>query len=129
MTDMMTSTPLTRKEGEAIMWGLGQIVNYPTRKVLSETDPLGVLLKEGFSRSAIMRTGNDLFGIAHERALKEPLTELEKAILRVCVENSTWLEPYLENSPGLVEEAKATLRSLAAKLETVGIEVNHIPND
>ena len=111
------------------MWGLGQVVNYPDRAVLSETDPLGILLDEGFSREAIMKTGNDMFQVAHGDWLSDPLSNLEKAILRVCVENSTWVTCYVEHSPSIAGQAKATLRSLAAKLEAFDIEVNFIPAD
>lgn len=128
MTDTVTMVPLDVKEAEAIMWGLGQIVNYPTRRVISATDPLSVLFDEGFDRAAIMKAGNELFSIPYEKWIKDPLTSLEKAILRVCVENSTWIETYAEKSPHLVAGAKAALRSLAKKLEAFDIEVNHIPN-
>lgn len=129
MMEVHTRVPLTEKEGEAIMWGLGQIVNYPSRRPRSDTDPLSVLLNEGFRREAIMTTGNDLFQLAYGDCIQEPLSELERAILRVCVENTTWVEQYIEHRPQQAEEARATLRSLATKLETLGIEVNHIPND
>lgn len=129
MTDSVTMIPLEIKEAEAIMWGLGQIVNYPNRGVLSETDPLAVLLDEGYDRAAIMKAGNELFSIPYDKWIKDPLTDLEKSILRVCVENSTWVGTYAEKSPHLLNDAKATLRSLAKKLEPFSIEVNHIPND
>lgn len=126
---VMTRVPLTPKEGEAIMWGLGQITNYPDRGVLSETDPLGILLSEGFSREAIMETGNALYEVAYGDWLTDAITPLEKAILRVCVENTTWLSAYEQDMPSRLPEAKAALRSLATKFEAIDIHVNHIPND
>jgi len=129
MTDVRTKVPLTAKEGEAIMWCLGQIANYPDRPVLSETDPLGILLNEGFSRAGIMDTANGLFEVAYGDWLSDPLTPLQKSILRVCVENTTWVTSYVEGMPSLAGDARATLRSLAAKLEAFDIEVSYIPAD
>lgn len=126
---MMTRVPLTQKEGEAIMWCLGQIVNYPDRDLLSETDPLRVLIEEGFSREEIMKTGNEMFEIAYGDWLSDPMTPLQKSILRVCVENTTWIGEYLRILPHLVKEANAALLSLAHKLEAFDIHVNHIPTD
>lgn len=129
MTDVTTRVPLTAKEGEAIMWCLGQIVNYPDRPVLSVTDPLGILLNEGFAREEIMDTGNGMFEIAYGDWLSDPLTPLQKAILRVCVENTTWVTAYVTDMPSLAYEARATLRSLATKLEAFDVDVNFIPAD
>lgn len=125
----MIKVPITPKEAEAIVWGLGQIVNDPDRGVLSKADPLGILLNEGFDRAAIMKSGNELMEVVYTKWLTDPMTPLEKALLRVSIENSTWLEPYIEEMPSYVGEARAALRSLAGKLEAFDIYVNHIPND
>ena len=127
MSEIIVRVPLTEKEGEAIMWCLAQIADYPDREVLSKTDPLGVLLKEGFARNEIIITANAMFEIAYGDWLTSPMTELEKTLLRVSVENTTWIGEYLRSLPHLVGEAKAALRSLATKLDAFGIHVNHIP--
>ena len=129
MSAMMTRVPLTQKEGEAIMWCLGQIVNYPDRELQSETDPLRVLIEEGFSREDIMETGNAMFEIACGDWLSDPMMPLQKSILRVCVENTTWIGEYLLVLPHMVKEANAALISLAHKFEAFDIHVNHIPVD
>lgn len=129
MSEMIARVPLTQKEGEAIMWCLGQIANYPDRKVLSETDPLSVLLNEGHARDEIMNTANAMFALAYGDWLSDPMTVLQKTILRVSVENTTWIGEYLRTLPHMVGEAKAALRSLATKLDAFDIHVNHIPAD
>lgn len=57
------------------------------------------------------------------------LTDIDRAILKAAVEKSDWLEPY----EGQSDESRdhqprrlAVLRQCAAKLETVGIEVDVI---
>ena len=127
MTDVTIKVPITAKEGEAVMWCLGQIVNFPDRELLSETDPLRILIEEGFSRAEIMKAGEAMFDVAYGDWLSDPMTPLEKSILRVCVENTTWISQYVRDLPGMIGEAKAALRSLARKLEAFGIEVSHIP--
>ena len=129
MAHVVTRVPLTEKEGEAIVWCLGQIANYPNREAQSETDPLFVLFSEGFERSEIMQTANAMFEIAYGDWLSDPLTPLQKAILRVCIENTTWVCEYHLTLPHLLPQALPTLRSLAVKLEAFGIEVNFIPAD
>ena len=129
MPEIITRVPLAQKEGEAIMWCLGQIANYPDREVYSETDPLGVLLNEGFARDEIINTANAMFDIAYGDWISDPMTALQKTILRVSVENTTWIGEYLITLPHMIGEAKAALRSLATKLDAFDIHVNHIPAD
>lgn len=129
MPELMTKTPLTGKEGEALLWGLSIIMDRPDRASDETTDPLAVLLNEGFTRNQIMAAGPRLYEFAYGNCIIEPLSVIERAVLRVCVENTTWLEPYAIKQPGMLGLAKRTLRDLAAKLENIGIEVNHIPNE
>jgi hypothetical protein len=129
MTDIVTRVPMTAREGECIMWMLSLLVDYPDRTPESETDALFVLLKEGFKQPEIVRVADSMFELAYGNWLHDSLTDLEKAILRVSVENTTWLMTYREKLPHLVTEAQKTLRSLATKFEAIGIDVNHIPND
>jgi hypothetical protein len=93
MTIMVTRVPLADKEPEALLWGLSQLTDVPNREPRGPADPFSVL---------------------------EPLTDLEKAILRVCVENTTWLQPYIENRPEYVAIAKKTLRDLARSSKCSG---------
>lgn len=121
--------PLTGKEGEALMFALTFVVDIPNRTPEEQNDPLAILFAEGFGRREIMACGPRLYDFCFGDYIEEPLSDVEKAILRVCVENTTWLQPYIDLKPEMVGVAKRTLRDLAAKLETLGIEVNHIPND
>jgi hypothetical protein len=129
MTIMVTRVPLADKEPEALLWGLSQLTDVPNREPRGPADPFSVLFSEGFERKAIVTAATALHEFAYDGHIIEPLTDLDKAILRVCVENSTWLYPYGEFRPEYVPIAKKTLRDLAAKLEMFGIEVNHLPND
>lgn len=67
-----------------------------------------------------------------ERILPRPTTAVRRDLLRVCVENSLGLVPYVnaERTPYnqmMLLEARSALRTLAAKLELFGIEISHIP--
>lgn len=129
MDDMMTRTPLTGKEGEALLFGLAIVMDEPDRVPDRAGDPLTALFSDGFTRDQIMAAGPRLHEFAFDDFIEEPLSDVEKAILRVCVENTTWLQPYIDTRPELLGIAKKTLRDLAAKLEPFGIEISHIPND
>jgi hypothetical protein len=129
MTIMMTRVPLAGKEPEALLWGLSQLTDQPHREPRGPDDPLAVLLSEGHERKDIVKAATALHEFSYDGHIVEPLTDLDKAILRVSVENSTWLYPYGEFRPEYMATAKKTLRDLAAKLEMFGIEVNHLPND
>lgn len=134
MSDTMHAVYITHKEGEAIMWGLGQISNWPDREAEGPSDPLFVLLDLQYSREAIMESCVEMFSIAYDHLLCEPLTALEKAILKVCVEKTTWVDAYRRgeptaDNPAAINEALRTLRELSAKLEDFGIEIDCIPHD
>ena len=127
---MTLSVPITPKMGEAIMWGLAQIGDQPRRTAEHPSDPLFILLQR-WPRREIMKTCAGMWQMAYGDVIREPLTDLQKDILRCCVENTTWLESYVHNeligpSSLLVGEAKAALRELAAALEALGIDVNDI---
>jgi hypothetical protein len=119
---------LTGKEGEALLWGLSLIVDVPDRVPTEENDPLAVLFTHGWSRDDIMAHANDLHHFAYSDYLSGPLSDLDCDILQVCVENTTWLQPYIDHRPELLGVAKKTLRDLAAKLDLFGIEISHIPS-
>lgn len=64
-----------------------------------------------------------------DRKIPVPLSEVEKDVLRECVEGSIWLQPYVSGPSGQkhLDEARATLRDLARRFEGLGIEINHLP--
>lgn len=127
----ITHVPITKKEAEALAWGLAQIGDYLDREPTEASDPLFILLSDGFSHEAIGSTCTDLFIVAYSGVITSPLTNLEKAILRLCVENTSWIDSHhrsVASSPAMISTAKQTLRSLAEKLEFFDITVNFIPN-
>lgn len=129
----MTEVAITEKMGEAIMWGLAQIGDQPRRAATDPTDPLFVLLQK-YDRSDIIFTVTEMWPIAYGDWIREPLTDLQKDILRVCIENTTWLQSYRDNPiipdpEPMIKESKAALRELATRLEAFGIEISHIPDD
>lgn len=131
---LLLLVPTNDKEREALVWGLGQLTNYPHRKTTGDTDPLQVLFNLGHRRTAIMRAANDLFEMAYSYNLHSDLSILQKDILRVCVENSSWVNAYITgdvtaHDPAQAEMARETLRSLSLKLDEIGIEINYIPED
>lgn len=134
MTITSQRVPLSTKESEAFMWGLAQIGDYVSRITDDAADPLFILLAAGWSRRSIADACEELMPVVCTGSLTSELSPLERTILRLCVENTTWIDCYrtheiTADNPVLIEEALSTLRSLAAKLEQLGIEVNHIPFD
>lgn len=124
--------PLTKKEGEAICWGLALIGDFIEREPTGPADPLAILLTLGYSRPVITRAIDGLWEVAYGDTLTDDLTDLERHILRLCVENTDWITIYrtcapTKSSPPHIDEALAALRSLATKFEKLGIEVNHLP--
>lgn len=125
---------LDEKDREIIAWGLGQIVNYPDRAPEGPGDPLFVLLDMNYPRAVIMPTAEAMFELAYGWTLTDALTALERDILRVCVENSSWVTAYIEcgptaDDPSAAAASRGHLRSLAAKLDQLGIEINFMPNN
>jgi hypothetical protein len=120
--------PLNEKEGEALLWGLSIIGDLPERDIEGPQDPLGVLLNEGFSRHDLAERCKALENFAYGNCIVAPLAEIDRSILRACVENTTWLKAYAQYLPELLDVAKAALRTFARKLDQLGVEVNHIPN-
>lgn len=125
---MTERVQLTGKEGEALLWGLSIIADVPHRVPTDPNDPLAVLFANRWSRDDIMACAKDLHEFAYGDYLAGPFNDLDKDILRVCVENTTWLQPYVEHRPELLGVAKQALRGLAEKLDQFGIEINHIPS-
>lgn len=125
---------LTQKEAEAVLWGVAQIGDRPNRKTEGDSDPLYILLDSGYTRREIVQACKEIEVVCYRRFVDEPLDPIEQDILRLCVENTSWIDAYrrnepTRNSPAHIEEALATLRGLAAKLEDFDIEVSHIPFD
>lgn len=59
------------------------------------------------------------------------LTEIDRAILQASIEHSDWLEPFAgqsEQSKKRYAKKLEALRECAARLESIGIEVSHIPS-
>lgn len=125
--------PLTSKESEALLWGLGQIGDYVNREVTDRADPLFILLADGWTRRAIARACDELSPVAVGNWLAGEWSELESTILRLCVENTSWIAVYRTHDltagdPTQINQALAALRSLAVKLDKFGIEINQLAN-
>lgn len=130
---MQTRVPLAGREAEGLMWGFAQIGDHAFRAdVTDPSDPLYILLQEGYEPQEIQDCCEAMFEYAYADCLTDPFTELERTILRLSVENSSWVYHYQLHFPdqkGMIREARAALRTLAAKLELFGIEVNFLPQD
>ena len=114
------------------MWGLAQIGDEVDRIPEHATDPLSILLDEGWDRPAIKQAVNGLWEPVFDARLSSDLSAIERSILRTCVENTNWIAVYrttppTRDDPQHIEEALGALRSLATKLDTVGVAVNHLP--
>lgn len=132
MTVETLPIPITDKEGEALMWGLAQIGDYLDRTPTEASDPLYILLHAGYTRPQIKMGVEGLWEVAYGKYLGGGWTELEKTILRLCVENTSWITTYrttapTRDNPGFINEALGALRSLAAKFDKLGVEINHLP--
>lgn len=126
----LTRVPIDEKEAEALVWGFAQIGDYAHLKPTGPNDPLHTLRDAGFGPKAIREACDTLFGVACTRWLCQPFTELELLILRVAVEQSSWLDHYrlhIEDPAEHVRVGQDALRSLATKFEAFGIEINLIP--
>ena len=129
----ITRVPITDKEAEGLMWGFAQIGDHAYRTdVTDPADPLYILLKEGYQPDAINACCEGMFEYAYANCLTDPFTDLERLILRLSVENSSWVYHYQLHMPdetGMIKEARAALRSLAEKLEFFDIHINILPTD
>lgn len=125
---------ISTKEAEAILWTLAIIGDSPDRVPEHPSDPLFGLLQRhdrGAVITACKAMEKKLFP---KKTLSAPKSPVKRDILRACVENSTWLIPYVEHddsphSHALLVEARCALQTLAAKLEALDIAINHIPFD
>lgn len=124
---------LSKKEAEAIVWVLAEIIDASEDYIPGRpTEPLAVIYDAGFPPWPTREAAEKLEKMVFTGEIKGPLSPLDCLILRTCVENSTWIEGYRTREPTAhssahINEALATLRDLAAKLEDFGIEVSRIP--
>lgn len=133
MTITSQRIPISSKESEALLWGLGQIGDYVNREVTDPADPLSILLADGWTRRAIASACDELSPVAVGNWLAGGWTELEVTILRLCVEKTSWIEVYrthdlTADDPTQINQALAALRSLARKLDLFGVEINQLAN-
>lgn len=122
---------LSVKEVECIMWCIGYIGDIPNRPSNGPDDPL-TLLQQTYSTRDIVKACRQIesrFG-CWVYTLPTGLQKIEQDILRLCVENTRWIEVYkdaLPHRPDMKKEAHDTLLSLARKFDEIGIEVNYMP--
>jgi hypothetical protein len=60
------------------------------------------------------------------RMLPEALQDHEQQVIAACIEDSDWPLAYAEHRPEELDNAHAVLRTLARKVERLGIEVSRI---
>lgn len=130
---VITRVPITDKEAEALMWGFAQIGDHAFREdVTDPADPLFILRVAGYQPQAIHECCEAMFEYAYANCLTDPFTDLERMILRLSVENSSWVYHYQYHMPHetlMIKEARSALRTLAEKLELFDIHVNIMPTD
>lgn len=128
-TDQRMIMPLEGKETEILLWSIAEIGDVPTRVPDDPSDPLAVLLAAGHARADILRACAELEKSLYSGAIAEPTNSINRDLLRVCIENSSLLEPYRTGKKGLAAETevKHALRRFAKRLEFLGVEINHLP--
>lgn len=128
-TDQRMFMPLEGKETEILLWSIAEIGDVPSRVPEDPSDPLAVLLAAGHARTDILRACAELENSLDSGTITEPLTSIDRDLLRVCIENSSLLEPYRTEKKGLAaeNEVKSALRRFATRLEFLGVEINHLP--
>lgn len=82
-----------------------------------------------WGRAKVEESIDRLYDPIEDREIPEVLTDVDKDVLRECVEGSLWVGAYARHGPSAahLSEARATLRDLSRLLEPMGIEINHIP--
>lgn len=127
-------TKLTTKEKEALIWTTSEIMDRARQTPAESTDPIYILKAAGHKPNEYYKACERLEVGIFAGVLEGPFGALESLILKICIENTTWINQYrtgdaTADDPVAINEALATLRSLAAKLEAFGIEIAHIPFD
>jgi hypothetical protein len=126
----MTNLQLTLKEAEAVLWGLSEITDSadapPQRPAYAF-----LLLLQDYRPAEILNACHEIQQNLRENgwAIAVPLTQIEKDILRLCAENTIWLGIYTWAvcNPGMQRDAQEALRTLAVKLQKLGVRSRHVP--
>ncbi len=72
-----------------------------------------------------------LTDLMEQRMVPDPLSPIDRAILKASIEKSDWLEPYAGQSKASKAhkiKQMAALRQCANLLEMIGVEVDHLPS-
>lgn len=85
-----------------------------------------LMARRGVPLEAGRRAVSKLRPFLEGRMLPEPLNIYEQQVIAAAIEDSDWPLAYRENLPEHVEAAHAALRTLARKVERLGIEVSRI---
>ena len=127
-------TEINQKEKEALIWTLAEVLDRATQTPAERTDPIYILRSAGHKPKDFRKAAERIEKQVYAGKLEAPFSPVEMLILKICVEQSSWINQYRTGGPtagnkALIDEALATLRSLAAKFEALGIEIVHIPFD
>jgi hypothetical protein len=126
----MQKVHLIPNEAAVIGWVTSYLIDVPDFETENPEHPVHVLTKL-HSRSVLHEAANRLE--ANFRGpgfcwLEGPTDRVTSDILRVCVENSDYPSVVAEHGHDDVAlDSLDAVRSLAYKLEELGIEVNHLP--
>lgn len=85
-------------------------------------------LAKQHSEAQVVEAIQSLYDPVEHRFIPVPLSDVERDVLRIVIEESLWIKAYVDNgpTPEHVEEARQTLRDLAKLLEPHGVEVSRI---
>ncbi|MEA1071743.1 hypothetical protein [Sphingomonas sp. LY160] len=127
----MQKVHLTPDEVGLMQWVTAYLVDVPDFETEDAEHPMHILPKL-HSREALHNAGKQLesnFSGPGFCWLASPVDEVTRDILRVCVEQSDYASVLERRGMGdLALDSVSAIRSLAHKLDELGIEVDHLPS-
>lgn len=94
--------------------------------VMDDTNAVVRVFEDYYVKEQIIASLTRLRPQIENHLFPQVTNDMDRAILKHVVENSDWPETYVRHHPKGVEEARATMRQLARRLEPYGIEVDRI---
>jgi hypothetical protein len=85
-----------------------------------------LMRRRGVAFATTERAVRKLRPFLEGRMMPGALSPVEKQVIAVAIEDSDWPLAYAENRPEELSNAHAVLRTLARKVERLGIEVSRI---
>ena len=126
----MFKVHLTPDETGLVSWVTAYLVDVPDFETEDPDHPMKILT-DLHPRDALHEAGKRLeenFNGPGFCWVEGPVDKVTKTILRVCVENGDYPSTMAQKGHDhLAQESLGAVRSLAYKLEELGIEVDHLP--